>query len=108
MNDLFRYLLTGHVIIYMDDILLFSDDLAIHRILTRQVLKVLEDNKQYLKPEKCVFEATGVEYLGVIVSHGCLRMEPKKIDAVSCWPTPRNKKDIQQFLGFVNFYCWFV
>ncbi|PPQ84232.1 hypothetical protein CVT26_013080, partial [Gymnopilus dilepis] len=104
MNDLFReLLLTGHVIIYMDDILIFSDDLTTHCILTRQVLKVLEDNKLYLKPEKCVFEALEVKYLGVIVSHGCLKMDPKKVDAVSNWPKPHNKKDVQQFLEFVNF-----
>jgi hypothetical protein len=109
MNDLFRKLiLTGHVIIYMDDILIFTDDLTTHRLLTHQVLEILRKNNLCLKPEKCVFEAAEVEYLGVIVSHGQLRMDPKKIEALTDWPKPRNKKDVQQFLGFVNFYRRFI
>lgn len=109
MNDLFKDLiLSGHVIIYMDDILIFTDNVVTHRILTRQVLDVLQANNLCLKPEKCVFEALEVEYLGVIVTHGSLRMDPKKIEVLAEWPTPRNKKDVQQFLGFINFYRRFV
>jgi transposase InsO family protein len=109
MNDVFRDLLaTGKVVVYMDDILIFSDDLTELRLLTRRVLDVLQEHKLCLKPEKCVFEALEVEYLGVIVSHGRLRMDPKKIEALAAWPVPRNKKDVQQFLGFINFYRRFV
>ena len=109
MNDLFHDLiLTDHVIIYMDDILIFTDDLRSHRDLTRRVLQVLKDNNLFLKPQKCVFEASEVDYLGVIVSHGKIKMDPAKISALQTWPTPRNKKDVQQFLGFVNFYRRFI
>ena len=109
MNDIFRDLISaGHVIIYMDDILIFTDDIATHRLITRQVLQILLDNNLSLKLEKCVFEVEEVEYLGVIIAHGTMRMDPKKIEAVASWPTPRNKKDVQQFLGFVNFYRRFV
>ena len=95
-------------IIYMDDILIFSDDLATHQLITRHVLSVLKVNNLYLKPEKCTFEALEVEYLGVIVSQGQLKMDLKKIEAILHWPTPKSKKNVQQFLGFVNFYCRFV
>ena len=109
LNDIFRDLiLTGHVIIYMDDILIFTDDLATHQLITRQVLSVLQNNNLFLKPEKCSFEALEVEYLGVIVSQGSIKMDPKKVEALRDWPTPRCKKHVQQFLGFVNFYRRFI
>jgi len=109
MNDIFWDLISaGHVIVYMDDILIFTDDITTHRLITRQVLQILLDNNLSLKLEKCVFEVKEVEYLGVIIAHGTMRMDPKKVEAVASWPTPRNKKDVQQFLGFVNFYRRFV
>ena len=109
MNDIFRdLLLSGHVIIYMDDILIFTDDLTTHHLITRQVLTVLQKHNLFLKPEKCSFKTLEVEYLGIIISHGQLKMDPKKIEALHSWPTPRSKKDVQQFLGFVNFYRRFV
>lgn len=109
MNDIFRnLLLSGHVVIYMDNILIFTDDITTHRLITRQVLSILQRHNLFLKPEKCIFEATEVEFLGVIITHGQLKMDPKKIEALESWPTPRSKKDVQQFLGFVNFYRHFV
>ena len=92
----------------MDDILIFTDDLATHQLITQQVLTILQKNNLFLKPEKCFFEALEVEYLGVIVSQGSIKMDPKKIEALRDWPTPRCKKHVQQFLGFVNFYRRFV
>lgn len=105
MNDIFRGLISaGHVIIYMDDILIFTDDIAMHCLITWQVLQILLDNNLSLKLEKCIFEVEEVEYLGVIIAHGTMWMDPKKIEAVASWPTLQNKKDVQQFLRFVNFY----
>jgi len=96
MNDIFHDLISaGHVIIYMDDILIFTDDLTTHRLITCQVLQILLDNNLSLKLEKCAFEVEEVEYLGVIVCHGRVRMDPKKVEALTSWPTPRNKKDVQ-------------
>jgi hypothetical protein len=77
MNDIFRDLISaGHVIVYMDDILIFTDDIATHRLITRQVLQILLDNNLSLKLEKCVFEVEEVEYLGVIIAHGTVRDGP--------------------------------
>jgi hypothetical protein len=92
----------------MDDILIFTNDIPTHRLITRQVLQILLDNNLSVKLEKCVFEVEEVEYLGIIIAHGTMRMDPAKIDAMASWPTPQNKKDVQQFLGFVNLYRWFV
>ena len=109
MNDIFReLLLTGHVIIYMDDILIFTNDLTTHQLITWKVLSLLKNNNLFLKLEKCTFEALEVEYLGVIVSQGKIRMDPKKIQAIQLWPTLISKKDVQQLLGFVNYYRCFV
>ena len=109
MNDIFRELIMkGGVIIYMDDILIFHSDLDEHERVVREVLQLLEDNHLCLKESKCVWHAKEVEYLGVIVSQGSVRMDPKKVEAVTSWPTPNNKKRLQQFLGFVNFYRRFI
>ena len=109
MNDIFHdLLLMGFVIIYMDDILIFTKDLPTHKIITRQVLETLQKNQLFLKPEKCSFEALEVDYLGVIVSHGEIKMDKKKVESLQSWPISHCKKDVQQFLGFINFYRCFI
>ena len=71
MNHIFRDLINeGHVIVYMDDILIFTNDYQQHQEIVRKVLQILRENKLYLKPEKCTFEASEVEYLGVIIGNG--------------------------------------
>ena len=109
MNDILRDLINeGQVIVYLDDILIFTETLEEHRIITKRVLEILEKNKLFLKPEKCDFEKTEIEYLGVIVSHNSMRMDPAKIAGIMEWPEPKNVKQVQSFLGFVNFYRRFV
>ncbi len=84
MDTIFRDLVTaGEVIIYMDDILIATpSDLSHHRRLVHQVLTRLEEHDLYLKPEKCTFEAPEVEYLGLIIRHGRIRMDPIKVVGV--------------------------
>jgi hypothetical protein len=109
MNELFCNLITrGVVIIYMDDILIYTKSIDKHCAVTKEVLCILADNDLYLKPEKCEWEKTKVEYLGVIVSEDGVEMDPVKVEAVWRWPEPRNKKDLQQFLGFANYYQRFI
>ena len=70
MNDIFRELIAeGVVVVYLDDILIFTETLEQHQEVTRRVLKLLEENQLFLKPNKCEFERTKVEYLGVIISY---------------------------------------
>ena len=59
-----------------------------HRRVTREVLKILRENKLYLKPEKCEFEQPSIEYLGMIVEEGRVRMDPAKVAAVADWAIP--------------------
>src|ERR1700679_3236270 len=109
MNDIFRDLITeGFVVVYLDDILIFTETIEQHRAITRRVLQLLKENKLFLKPDKCKFEKTKVEYLRVIISHNSVEMDPVKIAGVAEWPEPTNKKEVQSFLGFANFYRRFI
>ncbi|KAG9227893.1 hypothetical protein CCMSSC00406_0009150 [Pleurotus cornucopiae] len=106
MNELFKDLIDeGLVVIYLDDLLIFTnDDVQKHREVVRRALKILEDNDLYVKPEKCAFEVNEVEFLGVVVKDGEVQMEEAKIEAVKNWPVPKNVQQVQQFLGFSNYY----
>ena len=94
----------GVVCVYLDDILIFTKMLSEHWNIVWRVLEHLWEYKLYLKPEKCKFEWRWIEYLGVIVSEGQVEMDPVKVSGVAEWPTPWNKKEVQSFVGFVNFY----
>jgi hypothetical protein len=109
MDDIFEDLISaGVVVVYLDDILIFTETLDEHREVTRRVLEILEKHKLYLRADKCEFEKTTVEYLGVIISHNSVAMDPVKIAGVTEWPAPTNKKEVQSFLGFTNFYRRFI
>ena len=109
MDGIFDELITeGVVVVYLDDILIFTKTLEEHREVVRRVLDLLRRHNLFLKPEKCEFERTSVEYLGVVISENSVRMDPAKVAGVTEWPTPSTKKEVQSFLGFVNFYRRFI
>jgi hypothetical protein len=109
MNEIFQDLITKGVIsIYLDDILIFTNSLEEHHRITRLILDRMREQKLYLRPEKCEFEKTKIEYLGVIISYNKVEMDPVKIARVADWLTPSNKKEVQFFVGFVNFYRCFI
>ena len=72
------------------------------------MLERLRKHKLYLRHNKCEFEWTSIEYLGLIISDGEIRMDPVKVAGVTKWPTPTKKKEVQSFLGFANFYHQFI
>ena len=94
--------------VYIDDILIFTETLEEHRTIVKKVLELLWQYKLFTKPEKCFIKQVEVEYLGVIVSHNKVKMDPSKITAVKDWPTPMTVKEVQQFLGFANYYWRFI
>ncbi|KAF8633524.1 hypothetical protein AX17_004426 [Amanita inopinata Kibby_2008] len=109
MNDIFRDLISeGTVCVYLNDILILTKTRAEHRRVTRLVLERLREHQLYLKQEKCKFECTWIEYLGLIISEGHVEMDPVKIAGVAEWPTPGTHKEVQSFLGFTNFYRRFI
>ena len=109
MNDIFKDLIScGVVCIYIDDILIFSKDLKEHCQIVQEVLDILRKNKLYLCHDKCKFEHTHIEYLGLIISDRKVEMDPVKVTGVAEWPTPKSKKEVQQFVSFVNFYHRFI
>jgi hypothetical protein len=104
MNEIFADLIVeGQVIVYLDNILIYSEYLEEHCSTVKEVLWILQENKLFLKPEKCEFEQREVEYLGVIIGDGKIWMDPIKVEGVRQWATPRNVKDVQSFLRFLNF-----
>jgi hypothetical protein len=109
INEIFQDLITeGVVSVYLNDILIFTNSLEEHHWITHLVLDHMREHKLYLRPEKCEFEMTRIEYLGVIISHNKVEMDPVKIAGVANWPTPSNKKEVQSFVSFINFYRCFI
>jgi hypothetical protein len=109
MNNIFEDMIDeGHVIVYLDDILIFAEDTATLDKLTHDVLSHLEKHDLFLKPEKCVFAQTSIEYLGIVITEGQVKMDPAKVAGIANWPTPKMVKNIQAFLGFCNFYRHFI
>ena len=94
--------------VYMDDILIYSKDLKHHCKIVRIVLQRLQDYDLYLKPEKCEFKRDEMEYLGMIISPGEVKMDPGKAAAVRDWPTPTMLREVRAFIGFTNFYRRFI
>jgi hypothetical protein len=89
-------------------ILIFTKDLEKHCEVTKAVLEILRANDLYLKPEKCEFEKTCIEYLGLIISENHVEMDPVKVKGIMDWPVPKKVKDVQAFIGFCNFYQRFI
>lgn len=108
VNDLFHDLVDVNVVIYLDDIIIFSENPDEHENHVREVLRRLRSADLYLKPEKCAFDTTSVDYLGLKISPGCIAMDPVKVTGVTKWPTPQNVRHVNQFLGFCNFYRRFI
>jgi hypothetical protein len=109
MNEIFQDLITeGVVSVYLDDILIFTNSLEEHHQITHLVLDYMCKHKLYLWPEKCEFEKIRIEYLSVIISHNKVEIDPVKIAVVADWPMHSNKKEMQSFISFVNFYQHFI
>ncbi len=91
------------VFVYLDDILIFSQNERDHVQHVRRVLQRLLENRLFAKVEKCQFHARSVPFLGFILSPDGIRMDPTKLKAVADWPTPDSRRAVQRFLGFANF-----
>ena len=108
MNDIFSDLLDVCVVVYLDDILIYSNNMSKHHQHVKEVLKWLCKAGLYAKAEKYKFHFESVEYLGYILSPSGLPMSDDKIKIIQDWLEPKKVKDIQSFLGFTNFYHRFI
>jgi hypothetical protein len=93
---------TGHVVIYLDDILIFMETLAELIQLTHRVLQRIQDLDLFLRPTKCSFNQTSVEYLGLIISKGEIHMDLIKLKVIQEWPRPQTIKEVPKFLSLIR------
>ncbi|KAI2658094.1 Transposon Tf2-8 polyprotein [Labeo rohita] len=107
MNEVFREFLHRFVIVYIDDILIYSRNMAEHRHHVQQTHK-LREYRLYLKLEKCEFHRPSVHFLGYIISAEGVQMDQGKVSVIQEWPQPLTVKELQRFLGFANFYRRFI
>ena len=108
LNDVLRECLDTVVVIYLDDILIYSQDKATHTADVRRVLQLLSDAQLQVNLEKCEFGVEKVEFLGYIISPEGVSMDPAKVAVITSWAVPTCVRDIQVFLGFANFYRRFI
>ena len=109
MDSTFRdMIMEGWLIIYMDDVLVFTETLEECQEQTKRVLDRMEEENLHLKLAKCTFNQTEVEYLGLVVRDGEVLMDPTKLKAVEQWKPPKSVKAVRSFIGFCNFYQKFI
>ena len=109
MTSLFAEWLDVFVIVYLDDILIYSPTKDEHVNHVKQVMQKLHDHQWYCKLTKCEFATISVEYLGHIVSNGNIAIDPEKMKAVTEWPIPfKNVTEVQKFLGLIRYYPKFI
>ena len=108
MNDVFHEYPDVLVIVYLDDTLVYRKTLLDHKRHLCLVLEALRKHKRFGKKSKCHFAKSCVEFLGHKISSDGIAMEEQKIKAISDWPSPKSKVDVQSFLGLVNYYRRFL
>jgi len=100
--------LDDFVISYIDDILIYSNNLEEHHEHVSKVLEKLLENNLYVKLEKCEFDRPETTFLGYVISKDGLKMDKEKVKAILDWPAPNNIKEIQSFIGLCNYYRIFI
>jgi hypothetical protein len=104
MNKVFMKYLDKFVVVFIDNILIFSKNEEEHDEYLRLVLQKLRENQLYAKISKCEFWLKEVSFLGHIIFEGGISVDPSKVKSVLSWNTPQNVSDIQSFLGLVGYY----
>ena len=108
MNSILRPLLRKSVLVYLDDVLIFSNTMEEHLQHLRQVLELLRKNNIYCKPSKCTLGASEITFLGHVVGHGLLKVDPEKVDKIMSLEKPTSKSEIRTFLGIVEYLAWYL
>ena len=109
MNELLRDLInTGKVAAFIDNMIVGTEKEEMHDKIVAEVIRRLEENDLYVKLEKYKWKVREVEFLGVVIGLEGIKIEKEQVQRVLEWPTPMCVKDVQKFLGLVNYYCWFI
>jgi len=108
MNHVFSDMLDLGLLVYMDDILIYAKTEKEHDRIVKEFLERLQTNGLAVSPEKCVWKATEVEFLGYIIGRNGISMACDKVDAVQSWERLKSLTEVQSFLGFANFYQRFI
>jgi len=109
MNEILRDMINeGKMVAFVDDMLIGIETEEGYDELVKEVLKWLEENDLYVKPEKCTWKVQKVNFLGVVMGKGKIEMEEDKVAGVLNWPVPKTVRDVRKFLGLANYYRHFV
>ena len=108
MNRVLQPFLGRFVVVFIDDVLIFSTTEEEHLAHVAQVLQALQHAELYCKPTKCVFGASIITFLGHVFTEGTMAVDPTKTSTVASWPTPLNQADVRRFVGLTNFFRKFV
>jgi hypothetical protein len=108
MNGIFKNYLDNFVIVFLDDILIYSKSEEEHENHLRLVLQVLREHQLYGKLSKCSFYQKQIHYLGHIISEHGIVVDPEKIEAIRGWTTPINVSDVRYFMGLASYYKRFI
>jgi len=109
MNELLRDLInTGKVAAFIDNVIIGTEDKEGHDELVAEIVKRLEENNLYVKPEKCKWKVREVGFLEVVIGPDGIKIEEEKVKGVLDWPISKCVKDMQKFLGLANYYHQFI
>ena len=108
MNRIFKPYLDNFIVVFIDDILIYSKSIEEHEQHLRLALQTLREQKLYAKLSKCEFWLDHVMFLGHVVSKDGISVDPQKVEAVVNWPRPTNVTEVRSFLGLAGYYRRFV
>jgi len=109
MNEILGDLINeGKVTVFVNDMLVETESEEEHNEIVEEVLRRLEENDLYIKPEKYVWKVKKIGFLEVVIRSNGIEIEKEKVDGVLSWPEPKNMKDVRKFLGLANYYRRFI
>jgi hypothetical protein len=108
MNSVLSKYLDKFVLVFVDDILVYSKNREEHEEHLRMVLQVLREHQLYTKFNKCDFYKKEIQYLGHVISAEGVAVDPQKIKEIMDWPTPRNVIEVRSFMGLAGYYRRFI